>query len=75
MGNCCLNDSQDYFVHEGLAIQCCKAVTPVAVWITALVFAFVICCPALLLLLALCLWRLACSIKVSLIIGCRIKNH
>ena len=38
--NCCHNDSQVYFAHEGLAVQCCKDETPVAVWITALVVAF-----------------------------------
>ena len=75
MGNCGRNDSKGYFAHEGLAVQCCKGEIPVAVWITTLVVAFLTFSPALLLLLALCVWRLACSIKVSLIIRCRIKYH
>ena len=75
MGNCSRNDLQGYFVHEGLAVQCCKGATLVAVWITTLVVAFLTFRPAPLLLRAWCLWRLACSIKVSLIIGCWIKNR
>ena len=75
MGNCCRNDSQGYFAHEGLAVQSCKGETSVAVWITALVVAFLTFRPVPLLLLAQCLWRLACSIKVSLSIRCRTKNH
>ena len=75
MGNCCRNDSQGYFAPEGLAVQSCKGETSVAVWITALVVAFLTFRPVPLLLLAQCLWRLACSIKVSLSIRCRTKNH
>ena len=77
MGNCSRNDLQGnngYFVHEGLAVQCCKGETLLAVWITALIVAFLTFRPAPLLLRALCLWSLACSIKVGLIIGCRIKK-
>ena len=55
MGNCCLNDSQGYFAYEGLGVQCCKDETPIAVWITALVVAFLTFHLAQLLLLAQCL--------------------
>ena len=75
MGNCCRNDLQGYFAHEGLAVQCCKGETPVAVWITTFVVVFLTFRPALLLLLARSLWRLACSIKVNLNIRYLIKNY
>ena len=78
MGNCCLNYSQGCFAHEGLAVQCCKGETPVAVWIfhspptsslsslSALRHCF---------FLPYIYGVAACFIKVSSIIRCRIKNH